>query len=87
MTAYYLAARYGRREELLGHAADLIERGHAVTSRWLAGDHQAEDLEAGSDGEVARWPLEDARRYAEEDVTDITAATSSSASSWALTSP
>lgn len=34
----YLAARYSRREELLGYRADLEAAGHIVTSRWLAGD-------------------------------------------------
>lgn len=39
----YLAARYGRREELLGCKSDLEQLGFTVTSRWLDGDHQIVD--------------------------------------------
>lgn len=39
----YLAARYGRREELAEYAGLLRRHGHVVTSRWLDGDHQSLD--------------------------------------------
>lgn len=48
----YLAARYSRREELLG-VRDVIEAlGGIVTSRWLDGDHQIDDqgTPIGEDG-------------------------------------
>ena len=39
----YLAARYSRREELLG-VRDVLEAfGHEVTSRWLNGSHQLDN--------------------------------------------
>lgn len=41
----YLAARYGRREEMQCMASLLLAMGHEVTSRWLCGDHQAADNE------------------------------------------
>lgn len=31
----YLAARYSRREELLGYRDDLHAAGHVVTARWV----------------------------------------------------
>lgn len=71
MTRFYLAARYGRREELVDYAADLVQRGHAVTSRWLAGGHQAEALDAGGAGDPGRWPLDEAVRFAQEDIDDL----------------
>ena len=63
----YLAARYSRRQELLGYAAQLEELGHSVTSRWLAGNHQIRDdqLNDGLD-ELAL-----AQRYAREDLVDV----------------
>lgn len=36
MTSIYLAARYGRRDELSGYAAQLLAAGHEITSRWLS---------------------------------------------------
>lgn len=71
MTAFYLAARYSRREELLGYAEQLRELGHEVTSRWLEGQHQADELEIAAAGHVHEVP-EVARRFAEEDVEDVT---------------
>lgn len=51
---FYLAARYSRREELLG-VRDFVEAfGGEVTSRWLNGDHQLSDAGTpiGNDGEA-----------------------------------
>lgn len=41
----YLAARYGRREELCVYRAELEAMGHTVQARWLNGEHQI-----GNDG-------------------------------------
>ena len=54
----YLAGRYGRRLELLGYAAQLVDLGHHVTSRWLDGEHEAIDATA-SVGEQRTWAAED----------------------------
>lgn len=59
---FYLAGRYGRREELYGIAAMIEGMGHTVTSRWVRGEHEAEDGEP--------QPAL-ARRWAEEDLADI----------------
>ena len=61
----YLAARYSRREELLGYAKILEGLGHKITSTWIDGhhetrpniDHVATDLERGD--------------WAEEDLNDL----------------
>lgn len=71
MTAFYLAARYGRRLELADYADQLRALGHQVTSRWLLGQHQADVLEVDADGIPEHIP-EVARRFAEEDVEDVT---------------
>jgi hypothetical protein len=71
MTAFYLASRYGRRLELADYAEQLRKLGHQVTSRWLEGQHQADELEVAAAGEVHQVP-EIARRFAEEDVEDVT---------------
>lgn len=71
MTAYYLASRYGRRLELAEYADQLRSLGHQVTSRWLEGQHQADELEVAAAGEVHQVP-EIARRFAEEDIEDVT---------------
>lgn len=42
MTAFYLASRYSRREEMLGVRDVLEALGHNVTSRWLDGSHQGD---------------------------------------------
>lgn len=36
----YLAAHYGRRQELVEKTKQLLELAHSVTSRWLDGSHQ-----------------------------------------------
>lgn len=62
----YLAARYSRRLELCEYRDDLRRDGFIVTSRWLLGNHQAENdqLHRGADAE----------RFAAEDVADLRAA-------------
>lgn len=69
MSAIYLAARYSRREELLGYVADLERLGHVVTSRWLHGNHQIDD--AGLSTEAKRAERE---RFATEDWNDLKSA-------------
>ncbi len=59
---FYLAAPYGRREEIKEHAEQLIVSGHTVTSRWLYGD--------GEEGDENPSP-EQARKWAVEDFVDI----------------
>ena len=41
----YLAARYSRHPEMQGYAKELEALGHEVTSRWIWGNHQAQDDE------------------------------------------
>lgn len=41
----YLAARYSRYKEMQKYRDDLQKLGHTVTSRWINGDHQAENDE------------------------------------------
>jgi hypothetical protein len=81
----YLAARYSRRLELCGYRTILEGRGHAVTSRWLNGDHQISDAgepigesgsalvecdRGGSGPEAAALRS----RFARDDFDDVTAA-------------
>lgn len=69
----YLAARYSRREELLGYRTDLEAAGHEVTSRWLHGAHQWDPLAAGiesPESAIATVPIE-AVRFAQEDLRDV----------------
>jgi len=49
----YLAARYSRREEMVGYREDLSSRGIEVTSRWINGMHQVDDkgIPIGNHGE------------------------------------
>lgn len=69
MTAFYLAARYSRREELNQYADQLVALGHQVTSRWLAGNHQISDAGLSEEGSK-----EERERFAQEDWADVMAA-------------
>ena len=62
MTRIYLAARYGRREELNVYAEELRFEGYIVDAIWLTGDHEAELLTS-----------DDAQLFAIEDLRDIEA--------------
>lgn len=53
----YLAARYGRHEEMQGYAKQLMMRGHLVTSRWIWGAHKIEDDDLYDDTRVERKKL------------------------------
>lgn len=59
----YLASRYSRLDELQAVRRELHSMGHVVTSRWLNGEHQAENdrLEPGAEAE----------RFAYEDLKDV----------------
>lgn len=63
MLDIYLAARYGRREELCEYCEALEARGYHVTSRWLNGEHEA------FDNDHARF-----EQFAFEDIEDLLAA-------------
>jgi len=73
--SFYLAARYGRREELCAYKADLEARGHDVPARWLLGEHQVYGTEAAravqAGGPV---PAAQAFVFAEDDMEDLLAA-------------
>jgi len=62
----YLASRYSRHKELQTYAADLINRDHKITSRWIWGNHQIDDQ--GLSVEAKRAERE---RFAREDWDDI----------------
>jgi len=76
MSRVYLAARYGRREEILARAIELAGDGHAVTSRWLLGDQQwdAATLAAATALEERGETPPEAARFAIEDWADLRAA-------------
>lgn len=65
----YLAARYSRREELLGYKDELEGRGYVITSRWLSGNHQVDGFDPSSE-----VPEADRVRFAVEDYEDVLAA-------------
>lgn len=53
----YLAAKYSRRAELIGYAAELENLGHVVKARWLSENH---DLPPGGDPALGlRFALDD----------------------------
>lgn len=63
----YLASRYSRHEEMLGHARTLEAAGHQVTSRWIYGNHDIVDSDRHAD-------IERNERVAIEDIQDLTKA-------------
>lgn len=64
MISFYLAARFGRRDELNGYAQDLRRKGYVVTSRWLT-QHQKLDLS------VYRYSDAERRMFALHDWEDV----------------
>lgn len=64
----YLAARFGRRPELVQYADELESNGITVSSRWLRGDHEwsVKDDEA--------IPVSIQARFAQDDIDDLMAA-------------
>jgi hypothetical protein len=77
----YLAARYGRREELCRYRDELRAEGHDVQARWLNGKHQISDAgvplgahgEAAVEGTSAEHALLRAK-FARDDWEDVTGA-------------
>ena len=73
MKVIYMAARYDRREEIVGYANELRNNGYEVNSRWLLGTHQihknAEKVDAIQQPENG-ITLE-ARPFAQDDIQDI----------------
>ncbi len=73
----YLASRYGRRHEMLGHRDTLFVRGYHVTSRWVDGADQKgpDGNPLGTEGETAVEELSDAAQgFAINDLADLAAA-------------
>lgn len=68
MSSYYLAGRYGRRDEFKGYAEQMRERGYGITSRWLSGAHDATDDDTDSLELQAQWAKEDLEDIDESDV-------------------
>lgn len=63
----YLAARYGRADELRGYRDTLRELGHKVDCRWLEGDHRIAD-ETLNQPDV---PNTEGIKFAIEDYVDV----------------
>lgn len=69
MTTIYFAARYSRREELVGYAAEIRDDGYIVSGRWLERTTRlTEDDLISAEAQV------EARRFADEDIADLNAA-------------
>jgi len=68
MSQYYLAGRYGRRDELKGYAHQLQSRGYGVTSRWLSCAHDALDDKTKDLSLQAIWAKEDVEDIDQADV-------------------
>lgn len=66
MIKFYLASRFGRRDELNGYAQDLRRKGYEVTSRWLT-QHQKIDIQAPG----AKYSFDDRRLFAMHDYEDV----------------
>ncbi len=63
----YLAALYSRRLELAAYRKQIEALGHTVTSRWLNGEHVLPMGALMQDEES----VEELRRFAREDVSDV----------------
>lgn len=66
MISFYLAARFGRRDELNGYRKVLEANGYLVTSRWLT-QHQKLDLNAPA----ASYSADERRQFALHDYEDV----------------
>ena len=68
-----MAARYDRREEIVGYAEELRNAGYEVNSRWLLGTHQihkgAEKVDAMKHPE--NGVTLESRPFAQDDVEDV----------------
>lgn len=81
----YLAARYGRREELASYRTELESMGHVVQARWLNGEHQVSDsgtpigdngekLVEGDSGSNSAEACALRSRFAQDDLEDVNSA-------------
>jgi len=68
---FYLAASYARRREILKYANELEDVGHRVTSRWLRGRFEHEDLAFDDGDDAARLRI--GQPHALKDVDDVLA--------------
>lgn len=66
---FYLAGAYSRRDQLRAFRAELVRRGHQVTSRWLD-----ESWPVAADGESSAAPPEHRARVAQANLDDVLAA-------------
>lgn len=66
MPKVYLAARYGRKDELLEYASDLLH--FYCTSRWLVVHERAASDELPSSAEQLLWATEDLQDIEEADI-------------------
>lgn len=67
----YLAARYSRREEMLGYAMQLEELGLWVTSRWITGCHEKPGRDDRATTGPTAYTVEEREVFAEEDLLDL----------------
>lgn len=70
MTQVYLAARYSRREEMLGYAGQLEAFGYTVTARWITGIHE----KPGAPNDGPSYTDAERAHFASEDLADLRAA-------------
>ena len=70
----YLAARYSRIDELNVYKQQLEAKGYTVTSRWLLGGHQAEEVETQQNIDGTGDYPNVGGLFAQEDLADLRAA-------------
>ena len=66
----FISARYGRREEMIQRAAELVEAGHEIVSRWLYVDGMTEDARE-VEAATKSMPVLKAMPFAIEDLSDL----------------
>ena len=69
----YLAARYGRLEELQGYRDELVSAGHEVVARWVNGNHRWSSEQQWEEAQLGN-PTTDSVSFAWDDVDDINTA-------------
>lgn len=69
MTSVYLAGPYAARDRLAEYGEQLTRVGYILKARWLT-----RDAETQPEGAATEAPLDDRRRWASEDLEDITRA-------------
>jgi hypothetical protein len=73
-TRVYLAARYSRREEMLGYAKELEAAGYVITSRWITGCHEIPGRREDATTGKSAYTVAERAHFAEEDLKDLEAA-------------